>query len=111
MNSSGGNLVQTIAASSSAEVTVVLITGTTAASWDSVYTTSNASTVTTVDAGADTTTWILLGNAQTGNQAPATDAGLTYNASTDTLSTTAVTLSGALNAGSVVAPTLINAQS
>lgn len=40
VNSSGGNLVQTVAANSSAEVFCVLITGTTAASWDSVYTTT-----------------------------------------------------------------------
>lgn len=40
VNSSGANLVQTIAANSSAEITCVLNSGTTAASWDSVYTTT-----------------------------------------------------------------------
>ena len=34
-----------------------------------------------VDAAADTTTWIALGTSQTGTVAPATDAGLTFNAS------------------------------
>jgi hypothetical protein len=57
--------------------------------------TGNAATVTTADAGGDTTTWPLLGRAQTGNQAPATDAGLTYNAATNAL--TATTFVGALN--------------
>lgn len=56
--------------------------------------TGNAATVTTADAGGDTTTWPLLGTSQTGNQAPTTDAGLTYNASTNAL--TASTLVGAL---------------
>jgi len=47
----------------------------------------NAGTVTVADAGGDTTTWPLLGTAQTGSLAPATDAGLTYNATTNTLAT------------------------
>ncbi len=48
----------------------------------------NAATVTVADAGADTTTWVLLGTSQTGSLAPATDAGLTYNASTGVLTST-----------------------
>lgn len=54
----------------------------------------NAGTVTIADAGGDTTTWVLLGTAQTGNLSPATDAGLTYNATTNAL--TATTFIGAL---------------
>lgn len=61
---------------------------------DQTNITGNAGTVTFSDAGADTTTWIALGNAQTGNQAIATDAGLTYNSNTDAL--TATTFIGAL---------------
>jgi len=45
----------------------------------------NAGTVTVGDAGGDTTTWVLLGTAQTGSLAPATDAALTYNATTNAL--------------------------
>ena len=37
------------------------------------------------DAAADTTTWVLLATNQTGDQQPRTDAGLTFNASTNTL--------------------------
>lgn len=40
------------------------------------------------DAAADTTTWPLLATSQTGNQQPTTDAGLSYNASTNVLTTT-----------------------
>lgn len=57
-------------------------------------TTWAAPKVTAVDAGGDTTTWPLLATSQTGNQAPATDAGLTYNATTNAL--TATTFIGAL---------------
>ena len=49
VNSSGGNAVQVVAANSSVEVTCVLVTGTTAASWDAVYTTAaGTGTVTAV---------------------------------------------------------------
>ena len=61
---------------------------------DQTSVTGNAGTVTVADAAADTTTWVLLGTSQTGNLAPATDAGLTYNASTNAL--TATTFVGAL---------------
>lgn len=54
----------------------------------------NAGTVTIADAGGDTTTWPLLGTSQTGSLAPATDAELTYNATTNALSAT--TFIGAL---------------
>lgn len=54
----------------------------------------NAGTVTVADAGGDTTTWVLLGTSQTGSLAPATDAGLTFNATTNAL--TATTFIGAL---------------
>ena len=55
---------------------------------DQTSVSGNAGTVTTGDAGGDTTTWPLLGTSQTGNQSPSTDPGLTYNASTNALSTT-----------------------
>lgn len=49
VNSSGGNLVQTIAAASSAIVTCILTSGTTAASWSVAYFTAGGTgTVTTV---------------------------------------------------------------
>lgn len=54
----------------------------------------NAATVTVADAGGDTTTWVLLGTAQTGSLAPSTDSGITYNATTNAL--TATTFIGAL---------------
>jgi len=61
---------------------------------DQTNITGNAGTVTVADAGGDTTTWVLLGTAQTGSLSPATDAGLTYNATTNAL--TATTFIGAL---------------
>ena len=61
---------------------------------DQTSVTGNAGTVTFADAGGDTTTFLALGTSATGSLAPATDAGLSYNATTDTLSTT--TFIGAL---------------
>lgn len=45
----------------------------------------NSATVTTADAAGDTTTFPMLATAATGSLAPATDAGLSYNATTDAL--------------------------
>src|SRR3990167_7509398 len=67
----------------------------TATTFSVVNVTGNAATVTVADAGGDTTTFPLLGTAATGSLAPATDAGLTYNAGTNALTTT--TFIGALN--------------
>ena len=67
----------------------------------------NASTVTVVDSGSDTTTWPMLATSQTGNQSPATDAGITYDASTNALSTT--TFIGALQGNADTATTATNA--
>lgn len=62
----------------------------------------NAATVTVADAAADTTTWPMLARSQTGDQAPATDAGLTYDASANLLganiSGNAATATNATNA-------------
>lgn len=66
--------------------------------------TGNAGTVTVADAGGDTTTWVLLGTSQTGSLAPASDAGLTYNANTNAL--TATTFVGALSGNATTATTL-----
>lgn len=44
-----------------------------------------ADTVTVADAASDTTTWPMVATSQTGDLAPATDAGLTYNANTNQL--------------------------
>lgn len=49
-------------------------------------TTGNAATVTVSDAGTDTTCWPLVATSQTGNQAPRSDASLTWNANTNTMS-------------------------
>lgn len=69
----------------------------------------NAETVTVIDSGADTTTWVLLAKDQTGNQSPATDAGITYNANTNAL-TVAGAISGSnlsgTNTGDQTATTL-----
>lgn len=48
----------------------------------------NAGTVTTADAGGDTTTFPMLATSATGSLAPATDAGLSYNAGTNALTAT-----------------------
>lgn len=49
VNSSGGNLIETIKPSSNSWLTVVLITGTTAASWDSLLNVNTAATKTQLD--------------------------------------------------------------
>lgn len=48
----------------------------------------NAATVTVADAGGDTTTFVMLATAATGSLTPATDAGLSYNATTNVLTST-----------------------
>lgn len=68
------------------------------------HTSGIASSITLVDAAGDTTTWVVLGTSQTGNVNPATDAGLTYNATTDAL--TATTFVGALSGNATTATTL-----
>ncbi len=52
---------------------------------DQTSVTGNAGTVTFADAGGDTTTSVALGTSATGLLAPATDAGLTYQATTNVL--------------------------
>lgn len=52
---------------------------------DQTSVSGNAGTVTFADAGGDTTTFPALGTAATGSLAPATDAELTYNATTNLL--------------------------
>lgn len=52
----------------------------------SIVTSTSPSLLTLADAGADTTTWPILGLSQTGSTAPSTDSGLSYNASTNVLS-------------------------
>jgi len=54
-----------------------------------------ATNIIPVDAAGDTTTSVLLAGSATGTQSPLTDAGLTYNATTNAL--TATTFVGALN--------------
>lgn len=56
--------------------------------------TGTASQVTFADSASDTTTWVGLGRQQTGGDSVATDAGLTYNSSSNVLSIT-----GNLNVG------------
>lgn len=70
--------------------------------------TGNADTVTVADAGGDTTCFPLLGTAATGSLAPATDAGLTYNATTNTLTTTSFV--GALTGNASTATALQTAR-
>lgn len=52
---------------------------------DQTNITGNAATVTVADAGGDTTTFVMLATAATGSLAPATDAGISYNATTNVL--------------------------
>lgn len=74
------------------DITAANLSGTNTGDQTSVS--GNAGTVTVADAGGDTTTWPLLGTDQTGSLSPRTDAGLTYNANTNALTTT--TFVGAL---------------
>lgn len=71
---------------------------------DQTSVSGNAGTVTIADAGGDTTTWVLLGTSQTGSLAPATDGGLTYNATSHAL--TATTFIGALSGNASTATVL-----
>jgi hypothetical protein len=71
---------------------------------DQTNITGNAATVTFADAAGDTTTFPALGTAATGSLAPATDAGLTYNATTNALTTT--TFIGALTGNATTATAL-----
>ena len=66
----------------------------------------NAATVTVADSGAATSLFPLFGTATSGSLAPKTDAGLTYNASTDAL--TATTFVGALSGNASTATTATN---
>jgi len=74
---------------------------------DQTTVSGNAGTVTFVDAGGDTTTFVALGTAATGSLSPATDAGLTYNATTNALTTT--TFIGALTGNADTATTSTSA--
>jgi len=74
---------------------------------DQTSVSGNAGTVTVSDAGADTTTWPLVAINQTGSESPRTDAGLTYNSSSNALSTT--TFVGALSGNATTATTATNA--
>jgi hypothetical protein len=51
------------------------------------------------DAAADTTTWPLLATSQTGDQQPRTDAGLTFDASTNALSVDSLVLTKEVSKG------------
>lgn len=64
----------------------------------------NAATVTVADAASDTTTFPLLATDATGSLSPRTDAGITYNASTNALTTT--TFIGALTGNASTASTV-----
>lgn len=66
----------------------------------------SAATVVIADAGGDTTTWPVLAGSQTGNQTLETDSGLTYNATTHTLSAT--TFAGALAGNAATVTTNAN---
>jgi hypothetical protein len=68
---------------------------------------TNAATVTVADAGGDTTTSVLLAGGATGTQAVLSDAGLTYNATTNAL--TASTFVGALTGNADTATTATTA--
>ncbi len=63
--------------------------------------------VSVADAASDTTTWVLLaGTAATGTNAVLSDASLTYNSSTNNLSTT--TFTGALSGNATTSTTATN---
>lgn len=59
---------------------------------------SAATNIIPVDAAADTTTSVVLAGTATGSQAPLTDAGLTYNASTNVLTAAGGVTTAALTA-------------
>lgn len=84
----GANLTNLTAANISAGTAGISITG-------------NAATVTVADASGDTTTFPMLATDATGSLSPRTDAGLTYNANTNALTTT--TFIGALTGNATTA--------
>jgi hypothetical protein len=57
---------------------------------------SGISSVLVNDAASDTTTWVVLAGSQTGAQTMLSDAGLTYNSSTNQLGIVSLTASGQL---------------
>lgn len=59
----------------------------TATSATSATSATNATNIGVTDAASDTSTWVLLAGSQTGTQGALTDAGISYNASTNVLTT------------------------
>lgn len=96
INSSGGGGSSAFSAlTGSTNTTAAMVVGTGASLGVSGSGTITATSVVAVDAGGDTTTFPLLAGAATGSTGPLTDAGLTYNATTNELTTT--TFIGALS--------------
>lgn len=69
---------------------------------------ASATNIDVADAGGDTTCWVMLATSQTGSQQPRSDAGITYNATTNAL--TATTFVGALTGNASTATALQNAR-
>lgn len=65
----------------------------------------SAASIGVTDAGGDTTTWPLLAGSQTGTQGARTTGGLTFNATTNALTTTTFigALTGAVNGNTLTA--------
>lgn len=83
VNSSGANLIQTMAANTTAVVTCIAITGTSAASWDARYAPSSGSIATTFNADSGSAT--VSGNAIT---ISGSSTGLTTTGSGSTIGMT-----------------------
>jgi hypothetical protein len=105
-NTPAGNIAATNVQSAINELdTEKLATGGNAASATTAAAcTGNSATVTVADAGGDTTTSVLLGTSATGSLAPATDAGLTYDATANSLTVTGPLAAHGGTATSDVAP-------
>ncbi len=82
----------------------LVVTSTTRVSNLNVAQAGLADTITVADAGGDTITFPMLATDATGNLAPKTDAGLTYNATTNAL--TATTFVGAVTGNASTATAL-----
>lgn len=94
----------TLASSVSTGTAPLTIASTTRVSNLNVTRSGLADTITVADAAGDTTTFPMLATSATGDLQPTTDAGLTYNATTNAL--TASTFVGALTGNASTSTTL-----
>jgi hypothetical protein len=101
----------TVATASFAQTASYVLNAVSASFVTSASYASTATNIDVVDAGADTTTWVLLAGNQTGAQTAESDAGLTYNASTNALTAANFIGTASWSSNAVTASYVLNAVS